>query len=151
MTVTKELLDRLQACDPQVRKFVEAFPEGVTPTEASMIKYHNTFDWWWAAEELLTNEGYELWDEQRKATSKLNDQIESAAYRLERASGEGDGYGEFYQKAVSVVNQILSMTLAATFGKLYKDHERTEFGFSDNENDCNCRPHRMERLSAAAS
>ena len=51
--ITAELLAELGACEDIVKLFRELFPDGVIPTVDLCVKHAATFDWVWAAGNLL--------------------------------------------------------------------------------------------------
>ena len=54
MKITVERLRKLRACEYQVAKFAELFPDGVVVTKELCVKHAQDFDWHWAAVRLLS-------------------------------------------------------------------------------------------------
>ncbi len=48
MFITKELLEKHDACKAQLDKFVELFPGGIAPTRALCLLHAQTFDFFWS-------------------------------------------------------------------------------------------------------
>jgi hypothetical protein len=54
--ITVEMLEVLDACDSQLKKFRWRFPNGVVPTEKSVIEVAEIFDWNWVVKNFLKAE-----------------------------------------------------------------------------------------------
>ena len=59
--ITAEQLNRLGACEDQVKRFRELFPNGVVPTADLCIKYANDVNWDWAATRFLSSRHYRVY------------------------------------------------------------------------------------------
>lgn len=66
MKITYEQLQKLQACEGQLKLFRTLFGDEVEVTRELIIEHAEKFDWDWAAESLLSREKYEDYREKRK-------------------------------------------------------------------------------------
>ncbi len=62
MKLTSERLIELGACEEQIEKFDEIFPEGTDVTIELAVQHANTFNWNWAAEKLLTTQALQEYE-----------------------------------------------------------------------------------------
>ena len=58
MKITAALLQEKDACEIQVRRFEDLFPNGVEITQELCVQHARSFDWNWAAENLLSPDKY---------------------------------------------------------------------------------------------
>jgi hypothetical protein len=68
MKININVLQGLDACNFYLRAFARLFPQstypdGVEVTPELCVRYAEEFDWEWAADELLTEEGYRLYEQ----------------------------------------------------------------------------------------
>ena len=63
--ITANELRKAKACAKQVEKFEHLFPDGVVPTVELCKEHADSFDWDWAAQNLLSPKGLAQYDAAR--------------------------------------------------------------------------------------
>ncbi len=80
MKITKYLLTKHRACRRQVKKFAALFPDGVEPTRELCLAHATSFDWNWAAKELLSYSTWRAYDEDTAPARKAYDEAIAPAW-----------------------------------------------------------------------
>lgn len=75
MRITAGMLRRKRACRIQFLKFIKRFPDGVEVTEDTCLYVANDFDWDWAAENLLSEEGLNHYREGKERARQMYDDV----------------------------------------------------------------------------
>ena len=114
MKITVKLLKSKGACAEQVDKFAALFPDGVEPTKALCFAHAQTFDWRWAAENLLPAPAREAYDKARAPAER--------AYNEARATAE-----KAYNEAVATAWKARNEALAPA-ERAYNEAVATAFG-----------------------
>lgn len=71
-TLTRAALLREEPCYTYSSRFIDRFPEsGVAVTVELAVEQAEDWDWWWAANSLLTPEGYQQWREIQRAAEPV--------------------------------------------------------------------------------
>ena len=109
MKVTKTLLRRKGACDDQLDKFVELFPEGVVVTEALCVEHASVFSWDWAASHLLSPPAR---DEYERVIAAVRVAAQAEYERVRVAARD-----EYEREMAPALDEYVRVT-AATFGRL---------------------------------
>ena len=65
MKITAALLQEKDACEIQVRRFEDLFPNGAEITSELCVKHARDFDWSWAAKNLLSPDKYADYKDKR--------------------------------------------------------------------------------------
>lgn len=76
--ITANELRKAKACAKQVEKFEHLFPDGVVPTVELCKEHADSFDWDWAAQNLLSPKGLAQYE---AATAQVRAQYEAATAR----------------------------------------------------------------------
>ena len=78
-TITLALLERKQACRPQLDAFRELFGESVEVTEALCVQHASVFNWGWAADRLLNSSARKAYNEAVAPAWKTYDEATALA------------------------------------------------------------------------
>jgi len=118
MKLTVETLVKAKACTSQVKLFMEIFPEGAEVSEDIAVSVADKFDWKWAADNLLSSEGCEAYEE---AEAFLWKDYEEYVELLWKAYMEAEApFWEAYEEARAPLLKAYEETKAKTFARLYK-------------------------------
>jgi hypothetical protein len=77
MKLNVKTLIEAKACAPQVKLFKELFPDGAEVSEETAISVANKFDWDWAASNLLSASGREVYEEAEAPILKAYEEAEA--------------------------------------------------------------------------
>lgn len=127
--LTRETVEAGNPCYTYSERFEERFPESVEVTVELALSQADDWDWWWAARNLLTKDGYQEYSRRaieaerifdstmhpyweavdRKATPAWERHQETE--RREMANGKS--YGEAYRIALAVYEEEIAIEVAA--------------------------------------
>jgi hypothetical protein len=120
-----------QACLEQRAKFKELWGKQLEVTEEALAPHAEHFDWWWAAENLLTKEGQRAYAVERDMQSVKAEAAKQAARAIRDAElDKVEGYEQeaidkrgliydFFSAKVSEINQATDEWEARAFARHY--------------------------------
>lgn len=92
MKLTAQMLRDKNACQEQVEKFQQLYPDGVEVTKAACVAVADVFDWKWAARNFLSDAARQEHDRIKNAAwQELN--LVTAAARQEYDRVEAAAFG----------------------------------------------------------
>jgi len=97
--LTRETVMRGNPCDEYRERFNERFPESVEVTVELAVSQAEDWDWYWAASQLLTTNGYNTFcNNQRTAEGKYDAVMQPYRVLMDAAYSEADSV---YQQALN--------------------------------------------------
>ena len=127
--LTARRLRELIACEQELNIFIRIWGEQVDVTEERMVEQAETFDWYWAADRLLSLVGYEeftrIVDEAKATRDKT---IEIAYKKLEEATEVDD---QEFQRVKKAAKLEVEKVKARAFAQLYNGEVPRETSHSE--------------------